>query len=181
MTDLVPYMALKEVVVMTQYILHYQPRRCLEWGIGGSTVQFSALDCVAEWVGIEHSQEWIEKVNALGSKKLSLHYAPIATASVHYASQSLIDGYVNHPSITGAFDFVFIDGDYRWQCLKKASALLTSRGFCMVHDSARKDMHPHFCHFRHHQILTPGEFNSHGEWHQGLTVLWNSEEFVILP
>lgn len=175
-----PYMTAEERELIVKYLEHYRTRRCLEWGIGGSTVLFSALDCVEQWIGIEHSPEWLQKVKAVAPGKVSLHYAPISTSSDPYASKNVIDGYVSHSGITGLFDFVFIDGDYRWQCLEKASTLLASRGFCMVHDSARKDMHPHFRHFRQHRILTPGELNRHGDWHQGLTVLWNSPDFNVL-
>jgi hypothetical protein len=175
-----PCMTDEEADLIRRYIQHYRPQRCLEWGIGGSTIHFSAAESIREWIGIEPSREWIDRINAFGRKRITIHHAPTSTETSPYGSVEMIEGYVNHPAVGGLFDFVFIDGDYRWQCLAKAAKILSPGGFCMVHDSARKDMHPHFRHFRQHHILTPGEFNSHGDWHQGLTVLWNFEGPIVL-
>jgi len=159
--------------LILQLLHDRRPKRCLEWGIGGSTVEFSQADGIEEWIGIEHNRDWIDRVCPCVSSHVRLHHAPVATAELLYASPSLIQGYVHHPATAGVFDLVFIDGDYRWQCLKRASEILSAEGICLVHDSARKDMHAHFHHFQRHLILTPGELNANNSWHQGLTILWN--------
>ncbi len=171
--ELRPYMTDEEANLIVAFIDQYKAKRCLEWGIGGSTVVFSRCASVQEWIGVERYREWIEKVESQIGSHVKLIHVPRSSAP--YGTPADIDPYVNSPSIQGQFDFVFIDGDYRWQCLEKASKILSPTGFCMVHDSARKDMHPHFRHFDHYRILTEGEFNAHNDWHQGLTVLWQGD------
>lgn len=174
-TELPPCMTLEEAELIIRYLSAIMPKRCLEWGIGGSTVAFSQFPFVEQWIGIEWHQEWIDKVRPQVSERVRLFQAEPPSNACPYGSQASIDAFVHHPAIDDRFDFVFIDGDYRWQCLEKASEILSPQGFCMVHDSARKDMHASFRHFDHHRILTQGEKNAQGDWHQGLTVLWNGD------
>ncbi len=174
-----PCMTEKEFEILKKYIEHYKPKRCLEWGTGWSTVYLSEYDFVEEWIGVEHNQDWIDKVNENTTDKVKLFYCP-RTEESPYASKQNVKEYVKNEGIHGIFDFIFIDGDYRWQCLEYSPTILSSNGLCFAHDTARKDMHPSFKHFKHHKILTPGEFNNNNDWHQGLTILWDNENFNLL-
>lgn len=178
--ELKPCMTTEEADLICGYLTKYMPKSCLEWGIGGSTVAFSHFPFIEQWIGIEWHEEWINKVLPLVSERVQLYQAEPPSMSCPYGSPENIKALVHNPAIVGAFDFVFIDADYRWQCLEKASAIVSPTGFCMVHDSARKDMHPSFRNFDHHRILTLGEKNAQGDWHQGLTVLWNGDRQIGL-
>lgn len=156
-----------------------RPRRCLEWGIGGSTVAFSGAASIVEWIGIEHNLSWVERVQPYVGPHVRLVTAPLSTGELKYGSPELVRGYVEHPIIQRAFDLIFIDGDFRSQCLEQASRILSISGLCLVHDSARKYMHAHFRHFNGYRILTDGEFNGNQDWHQGLTILWNNSSFAV--
>jgi len=174
-----PCMTEKEFDILKKYIEKYKPARCLEWGIGGSTIHLSKYDFIEEWVGIEPQQYWVNKVKENTTDKVKLYHCPRIEDSPH-ASKDNIRQYVTNDAIRGKYDFIFIDGDYRWQCLKYAPTILSKNGICFAHDTARKDMHRHFEHFENHKILTLGEFNSNNDWHQGLTILWDSESIELL-
>lgn len=168
-----PYMTKEEKDLILFYMAKYKPKKILEYGIGWSTAHFSKHEFIEQYYGIEHNADWIAKVNGIvDQNKVKFIHCPINYKD--YQNQELLTKYVNHQSI-GPFDFIFIDGDHRHQCLEFAAKNLTPNGFCMVHDSSRKDMHSYFKHFKNFRILTPGEINSHNDWHQGLTVLWNFE------
>ncbi|MBS0208880.1 MAG: hypothetical protein JSS27_08000 [Planctomycetes bacterium] len=112
-TGLKPYMTEEEAQIIDSFLLKYQPRRCLEWGIGGSTVVFSRHSFIEQWIGIEWHHEWIRKVQPFVSPRVQLHEAKPPSTECPYGCQVSIDTFVNHPAITGSFDFIFIDGDYR--------------------------------------------------------------------
>ena len=94
-----------EAALIHGFVNCYKPRRCLEWGIGGSTVTFSTAGSVSEWVGIEHSLEWIAKVQKRAPPAVTLHFAPASTAAHHYCSPKMIAGYVNHPACSATIRF----------------------------------------------------------------------------
>lgn len=167
-----PYMTKEEKDLIISYITKYKPKKILEYGIGWSTVHFSKFDFIEQYCGIEPHQGWIDTINECINKNVvKFRQCPI---TADYNNPVEVARYVVHDDI-GPFDFIFIDGDYRYQCLEYAAKSLTPNGFCMVHDSSRTGMHPFFKHFKQHKILTNGEFNSHNDWHQGLTILWNFE------
>ncbi len=172
-----PYMTPQEAAIIKRHIDRHRPRRCLEWGIGHSTLVFSQCGRAAEWIGIDHDSEWVDKVAAVAPEHVQLFHAADQDASLPLERQ--FAGYVDHEAVTGKFDFIFIDGQHRWQCLAKAAEHLAPGGFCFVHDSARSDMHKHFAAFRHHAVLTPGEIGADGEPHRGLTMLWNDDDVAV--
>lgn len=180
MSILRPYMTDAEVNLLASYIRQHSPTRCLEWGIGGSTIAFSQFDTIQSWLGIERNIHWVQKVRPLVGSNVVLLHIPRLQGTKHGSVED-IESYISAPEINGKFDFIFIDGDYRGQCIEKASTLISENGFCMVHDTARKYLHSYFKHFDHCHVLTEGEFNSHNDWHQGLAVLWNGSRSINKP
>ena len=166
-----PYMTLEEKELILKYINKFKPKKILEYGIGWSTVHFSNFDFIENYIGIDHNKEWIDKMKIEVNKKVNLIHCQINDGLMQ--QKEIIDSYVNQSG--GPFDFIFVDGCFRQTCIAYASKNLTENGFCMVHDTARTYLHVPFSNFKHYKILTPGEINSHNDYHQGLTILYNFE------
>ncbi|MCX6908303.1 MAG: class I SAM-dependent methyltransferase [Verrucomicrobia bacterium] len=171
----------EEAGIIERYLECYRPRRCLEYGIGYSTVVFSRHPFIEDYVGIDHNQDWIDIVRAEGvPEKVRLFCCPYDAGHGPKVLEASISGYVREHA-AGAFDFVFVDGIHRNQCLEHAPRLLTPRGFVILHDSARKEHHAHIekC-FRHHRFLIEGEIIFESHWHRGLCLLWNADTNMVL-
>jgi predicted O-methyltransferase YrrM len=170
-----------EAALIERYLEFHRPRRCLEYGIGYSTVVFSRYDFIEEYIGIDHNAEWIEIVRAEGvPEKVKLFHCPYDEAHGPKVARQCVSDYVGGHA-EGAFDFIFIDGIHRNQCLEHAPRLLTPRGFVLLHDSARKEHHASIerC-FRHHRFLTDGEIIFETHWHRGLCLLWDADTHPVL-
>lgn len=167
-----PYMTPEETNIILGYIQKYKPSKFLEYGIGWSTYHFSKFEFIQEYYGVEHNADWISTITKHVGDKVKFFHCPLYWGDYKYADPICIKNYVRKDEIA-PFDMIFIDGDYRYQCMEYAAMNLTTNGLCLVHDTARKDMHQFFTKFKSHKILTHGEINSHNDWHQGLTVLWN--------
>ena len=135
------------------------PRRCLEWGAGGSTrAALETFPFIERYVSIEHDRAWYEKVkNTIADPRLSLHLlepeiAPPpprpAKALRDWAQQAERDSamftrYIEFPrSLNEAFDLVLVDGRARCFCLPVAYELLVAGGIIVIHDAQREMYHP---------------------------------------
>ena len=117
----------------------------LEWGAGGSTVEFSPL--VKSWHSIEHNPTWFERVKeetkAMTNVKLSLvlpeiENPPRPSQGAHYIS------YIEKPrKFHKKFDLIYIDGRARPECAKEALNHLKSTGIVVIHDFFDK-YRPHY-------------------------------------
>lgn len=134
---LVPWMHPVELEQF-KWTLEAQPKRCLEWGSGGSTLVILEQPSVEQLVSIDHDAEWVKRVQAeISDPRLDLRYVP---ADVHGEDErpgsewairaetdpELLRSYVELP--TGEFDFVFVDGRARRFCLLRGYELLRSNG-----------------------------------------------------
>ena len=59
---LTPYMPQQEIAVMDFVIHAMRPRAVLEYGAGGSTVRWSGLPFIEDWVSVEHDPVWFGEV-----------------------------------------------------------------------------------------------------------------------
>lgn len=179
-----PLMTEEEFNILKKYVEYYKPKRCLEWGIGWSTIHLSKYDFIQEYVGIEHNSYWYKKVLKRTSNKVKLFHAFSLAKCKHKIPKGfenkVKNSYVYHPNIEGVFDFIFIDGVYRDICLKHAASLLSETGVCFAHDTAREFMHSHFSYFKNYKILTNGSLDKNNKWHQGLTILWNNPQNILI-
>jgi hypothetical protein len=127
-----------------------QPGRCLEWGSGYSTIYFPAIQqSIKEWHAIEHHPGWAETVRSKSKdKRIYLH--AISPDDANYfqvkgkygpkleGTYEDFKSYIDFPkSLGGQFDFIFIDGRARKDCLKLAFELVSENGVVIVHDANR--------------------------------------------
>lgn len=158
------------------------PKRCLEWGSGGSTQSF-LRHCafIEQWVSVEHDATWVQQVrDAIQDVRLSLHHVapdrPLPAGKHSEAEMNawnaraehepeLMSSYVGKPrSLGGApFDFVLVDGRARRFCIQEGFALLRSGGLLILHDAQRTDYHDALQAQGAHVFLTP--------WKQGQVCL----------
>ncbi len=144
-----PWMKRKEYDIIFEVFQNLQPKRVLEWGSGYSTVLIpDQLANLEDWVSIEHNEEWFHLIKQkIENDKVHLHFvAPNNLEFEKSADPKVKEGifedfrdYVEFPvQLDGEpFDFIFIDGRARRDCLIKAHQLLSKNGVLIVHDANR--------------------------------------------
>jgi len=153
-----------ELEVMERILEELKPKRCLEWGAGGSTLYFPRkYEFIKLWFSIEHNMEWFEKLKSKVPTNVELFLAKD------------IEEYVLYPVQEGKFNFIFIDGKWRRLCMYVASKILDENGLCLLHDSSRPRYRPAFNFFLHHEKLTEGTGKS-----DGLHAFWNINLLINL-
>lgn len=117
---------------------HPEVKRILEWGPGASTLLFSELWPEAEIVGIEHDAKWMAKCRELSRSlpRVTMMHEPI---SLHPGQNGR---YVTLPLYLPKFDFIFVDGRHRCECLAVAPICLNEGGVVVLHDAHRTAYHP---------------------------------------
>jgi hypothetical protein len=136
------------------------PRRCLEWGSGGSTrAVLEECGFIERYVSIEHDRVWYDKVRAaVTDPRLFLHHVPAdrpmppgrhtapeqeAWDAQAEADPAVLATYVAFPTTLGmTFDFVLVDGRARIHCIPVGFRLLRAGGLLVVHDAERREYHP---------------------------------------
>lgn len=147
-----PWMKSKELDIIEEIILNVKPEHCFEWGSGYSTLLFPAmLPGMKSWHSLEHNKGWYEVI--AGKNKdprvtVSLvepddkEYMKL-TGKYDQKKEGLYEDfktYIEFPKTIGhKFDFIFIDGRARKECLKRAFDLVTDTGVVIVHDANRDD------------------------------------------
>ena len=142
-------------------VLHtLAPRRCLEWGSGGSTKAI-LRDCsfIERYVSIEHQCAWYQKVAQLVvDPRLSLNHVPpntpleiamptqeqiIAWDARGEQDANMLASYVGFAGglDEDPFDFVLVDGRARRFCIQAGYALLRAGGVLVLHDAQREQYH----------------------------------------
>ncbi len=108
----------------------------LEWGSGGSTINFAPL--VEKYYSIEHESEWYTKVKEETSmiNNLDLHLVPNNEPyNVRTKSYSQFKDYIEHiKKINKIFDIILIDGRARVFCAEIALKYLNKNGILLFHD-----------------------------------------------
>ena len=145
-----PWMKMRELDVIREVLSNLQPKRCLEWGSGYSSVYFPAIQSsIQEWHAIEHHAGWSEIVrNKIKDNKIHLYAVPPNDPDYFKfkgrygpkleGSYEDFKSYIEKPlSLGGKFDFIFIDGRARKDCLKLAFDLVSDDGVVIVHDANR--------------------------------------------
>jgi predicted O-methyltransferase YrrM len=147
-----PWMKSKELDIIEEVILNVKPAHCLEWGSGYSTIILpKLLPDLKTWNSIEHNKEWhefIAKRNTDPRVTITLiepddkEYMKL-TGKYDAKKEGLYEDfktYIEFPESLGhKFDFIFIDGRARRECIKKAHSLLSENGVIIVHDANRDD------------------------------------------
>ena len=110
----------------------------LEWGSGGSTLNFSSL--VNKYYSIEHNEEWYNKIqNELSSYPLNdVEYRFVKQNEPSDDGQSTYKQFKDYidevDSFNTKFDVVLIDGRARRLCAKKVIPYLKPSSFVFIHD-----------------------------------------------
>jgi len=150
-----PLMRRMEIDLINNVLKTIQPKSCLEWGTGYSTLYFpNLLTKNASWLSIEHNCSWSEKIRSLNTNKFvtvsyfKADYEPWTDKNSDGAYDDL-SSYVNAPDSKGKFDFIMIDGRARVACLLKTIDIINDGGVVVLHDAFRT---------YYHEALTPFPF-----------------------
>ncbi len=54
----------KEIDIIDELIRGTEPKICLEWGSGNSTLWFSKHKSIRSWLSVEHNGHYVEYVSA---------------------------------------------------------------------------------------------------------------------
>ena len=145
-----PWMKMRELDIIKEILIRLEPNRCLEWGSGYSSTYFPAFQpSIREWHAIEHHAGWSETVRKkINDDRIRLHSIPPDDPAYFQFKGKYgpkLEGtyedfktYIEHPkNLSGTFDFIFIDGRARKECLKLAYDLISENGVVIVHDANR--------------------------------------------
>lgn len=146
-----PYMLQQEIAVLDFVLYTLHPRRVLEYGAGGSTVRWSRLPWIREWVSVEHDPMWFGKV---------ANAAPDATVVTGSADVGSL--YARSPGIKGRFDLILVDGLFRVDCIQASPDYLTERGVVILHDASRDAYHDAWDTYPSLVHLSPGDGHCNG-------------------
>jgi predicted O-methyltransferase YrrM len=143
---------------ITAAITALQPKRMLEWGSGGSTIDFlKRYASVEKLVSVEHHPLWFEKVKAAATDPRLSYFlcegAEVEPAPEYFGlyrgkraawrnraetDRSMFREYIDLPTTLGlTFDCIFVDGRARSFCMEVGWELLERGGLMIVHDAQR--------------------------------------------
>lgn len=145
-----PWMKSKELDIITEILQKLKPEYCFEWGSGYSTVYFPRiLPSVKKWYSIEHHEDWYKVISKeIKDPRVTLEWVKAEDYDVNKARGKYgldMEGtyeefktYVEFPTkLHQSFDFMFIDGRARKDCLRKAYDLIGEQGVVILHDANR--------------------------------------------
>ena len=115
--------------LLTEALKEKKPRSIIEWGTGRSTMLMRKLCPDAEIRSIESDFKWYLRWK-LGIFGAHLYYIPVNR------------GYTSPNFPEKHFDFAFVDGELRVDCMRTALKLLKDDGLLMLHDSNSKELQP---------------------------------------
>jgi predicted O-methyltransferase YrrM len=142
-----PWMKSKELDIIIEVLSRQKPKVCFEWGSGFSTLYFPKIfSFIEKWYSIEHNEDWYKTISQkINDPRVTLTYVQRNHTGSSANPENHNDGsyedfknYVEFPaSLAMKFDFMFIDGRARKDCLKKAFDLVADEGVVIVHDANR--------------------------------------------
>lgn len=123
----------KELEVIEKYL--HKDVIMMEWGSGGSTVEFSKK--VKKYYSVEHNWDWYNKVKNSMPSNVTLFYKETFPPSENY-HQSEYKHYSDYLDIVyqigEKFDVVLIDGRARRLCALKVIPYLKPNSIVIIHD-----------------------------------------------
>ena len=125
-----PYIGDNQTLMILDVLERLKPKKCFEWGSGWSTVFFPRFIPEAKWISVEHLDVFVTRIRP---------HLPPNTTIIH----KLLSGdYVEEALrwVEGQpFDFIFVDGEKREECLLMASQVLRKGGIVVKHDAGVTD------------------------------------------
>lgn len=124
-----PYLGDNQIVVLSDLLMRLKPKTCLEWGSGFSTTFFAGMTPGANWISIEHHPYFHEIIKKHKPENVYLLLEPIWERYIEISKDSNL-----------VFDFVFVDGERREECIKFAADLMRDGAIIMRHDAGAEDV-----------------------------------------
>lgn len=148
MTVFMPMMNPEAVQIFNDLLANRKPELCFEWGSGGSTNYFPKNHpCIKKWVSMENLKRFYDRIKPHVSSVVDLRFEP--------DGEKYVRAILNEPH---KFDFIFVDGRWRGNCLWAASKMVKPKtGRVILHDSGRPKYWPAFKYFDHAVKLQEGD------------------------
>src|SRR5690554_3691803 len=167
-----PFMKNKELDIIREILLNTQPKKCLEWGSGYSSLIFPRLVDPDFWLAIEHDRDWAKEIgNKNKNPNVKILYVPSEIPGWNNredwkkdGSYSEFSAYIDCPTAQAPYDFIMIDGRARVDCLKKASEIIDPQGIVIFHDCNRAHYHKYQELFPFGQFVTDHRTSHGGLW-----------------
>lgn len=165
-----PLMKYREIIIIEELLANLQPKRCLEWGSGYSTLYFHRLlESDAHWLAIEHCEDWATKINTMTQNpRVEAVFVP---PNAYPWTDEHDDGayfdladYVEYPKKDAPYDFILVDGRARNDCLARAYDWITDDGVVVLHDSKRPYYHESLKPFTNQVFFTHKASFDKGLW-----------------
>ena len=122
----------------------FKPSLCFEWGSGVST-QIMALHPAVDHVEtVENSEKYYRYGSQFRIANITFHYEPD------------LRKYAGVKGSRAPYDFIFVDGRNRLQCLFNAHKLLNQHGIVMLHDAGRIWYHAGVESYKHSLFVDGG-------------------------
>lgn len=150
-----PWMRPNEEDLIRDVLRTLQPKRCLEWGGGLSTVQFPALlPADARWLTIEHDTGWAKQLATMVTRPgvTVRHIPPDQPNFTGDGDAVSFASYLNAAESEAPYDLIFIDGRARAAGVERAQHLIAPKGVVILHD-ANRDAYLGPTAFFKHQLL----------------------------
>jgi hypothetical protein len=145
-----PYIGDSQTLTILDLLYRLKPKACLEYGSGFSTVFFASL-IQCPWISIEHHPYFHKAIQ---------QYLPPNVISVNEEIWASNDWYIRAGErYFRDYDFVFVDGERREQCVAFADSIMRKGGVIIKHDSGDIDVPIPFndvdvrCHYKQHGVI----------------------------
>ncbi|MBX3173196.1 MAG: class I SAM-dependent methyltransferase [Gemmatimonadaceae bacterium] len=117
-----------------------QPKRCLEWGGGYSTLNFpDLLPSDATWTCVEHDKDWAANLaGQLRRPGVTVRFVPPDVPKfTGDGDATSFASYLAAAKEGAPYDFILVDGRARAACIEVAKSLLSPEGVLVLHDANR--------------------------------------------
>lgn len=165
-----PYMKYREQDIFEELLDRLQPKTCLEWGSGNSTLCFPERVPAAKWISVENNLEWFGHVKQnVSAPSVALHHVdmphfPVEQEKLPGSYLEDMDKYLNVARQYAPYDYIMIDGRSRVFCLEEALELIREDGVVVLHDANRKLYQYNFPNLKHQVLFTDYRRNAGGIW-----------------
>ena len=123
----IPYLNWAQTLAIMDLLIRLKPRKCFEWGAGWSTVFFPRFIPESIWMSMEHLQMYVDLISPHLPTNVKLLLRPIWEST--YVSEAAYE-------VKGQpFDFAFVDGERRDDCVEMALQILRKGGLAVQHDA----------------------------------------------
>lgn len=120
-----PYLSDEQTIAILDILYRLKPNKCFEFGAGNSTVFFSKYINDVPWISVEHLNIFIDFIKNNIEKNVKLIHRNIGKEYYNEIKNHISDG---------LFDFIFVDGELRPECIDVSFECLNKGGILILHD-----------------------------------------------